>query len=323
MINVWVYLEHYEENIEDVSLEIIGGLKEIGKDLEMKITGFMLGDDPKSIPEIAISYGADDVIFFRNKFFKDYDTQAFVYGVQNTIIGKKPDIILFGATYQGRDFAGRLATKLKTGLAANAITLRIDNNGTLYTGVPGYGGRFIAEIVNFKAKPQISTVRQGIFKKNFIGNEKRGNVEIIDVDLGDFIPKVVVMQRVKKEIVDITKSEKVVIVGNGAGDKFEMIEKFAKLIGADIGVTRPIADRGLAPRDIQVGSTGVSLRSKLAIVLGSSGSEHFVSGIEKCEQVISIDIDRNSNIFNHSDYCIVNDIFKILPLIINKIEGEK
>ncbi|MEM3333798.1 MAG: FAD-binding protein, partial [Thermoplasmata archaeon] len=96
-----------------------------------------------------------------------------------------------------------------------------------------------------------------------------------------------------------------------------------KLIGADIGVTRPIADRGLAPRDIQVGSTGVSLRSKLAIVLGSSGSEHFVSGIEKCEQVISIDIDRNSNIFNHSDYCIVNDIFKILPLIINKIEGEK
>ncbi|MFP3318369.1 MAG: electron transfer flavoprotein subunit alpha/FixB family protein [Thermoplasmata archaeon] len=322
MINSWVYIEGEGSSIEDVSLEIIGRLNELKNDIDLKITGFYLGTNPGDLPRIAISYGVDHFIFLKSDLFSFYDSQAFVNGISDLVRERNPDIMLFGATYQGRDFAGRLAARLKTGLAANAISLKIDKNGLLYTGVPGYGGRFIAEIVNMKARPQISTVRQGIFKKMEMDESRSGEIEIVDVDLKGFNQKLRLLERKKLDIKDITKSERVVIIGNGAGNNLKPIEEFAKLIGADIGVTRPVADRGLAPRDIQVGSTGVSLNSKIAIIFGSSGSNHFVSGIERCKFVISVDIDKNSNIFNYSDYCVVADMFKLLPFLIRRMGGD-
>lgn len=323
MINVWVYVENDGESIEDVSLEIIGRLNELRKSVDIHITGFSLGPEHLNIPEHAVWYGADSFIFLRNSAFSFYDTQAYVNGVENLVRRRSPDIILFGATYRGRDFAGRLAARLGTGLAANAITLNIDDKGLLYTGVPGYGGKFIAEIVNMKARPQISTVRQGVFRKMQPDNSRKGSIEIVDTDLGDFSPRLKLIERKRKDVKDITKSERVVIIGNGAGNNIKPVEEFARLINADIGVTRPLADRGMAPRDIQVGSTGVSLNSKVVIIFGSSGSSHFVSGIERCRHVISVDIDRNSNIFNYSDYCIVCDMFKLLPHLIRRFGGDQ
>ncbi|MGC8598620.1 MAG: electron transfer flavoprotein subunit alpha/FixB family protein [Thermoplasmata archaeon] len=322
MIDAWVYIEHDSGEIEDVSLEIVGRLNEIKASLPLRITGFSFGRDPGEIPRKAISQGVEHFIFLRNDLFSFYDTQSYVNGIEGIVRERRPDIILLGATYQGRDLAGRLAARLKTGLAANAITLNIDEKGLLYTGVPGYGGRFIAEIVNMKARPQISTVRQGIFRKLPQDNSRSGEVENTEINFGDFSPRLRVVERVRKDVKDITKSERVVIIGNGAGNNLKPIEDFARLIGADIGVTRPVADRGLAPRDIQVGSTGVSLNSKLVIIFGSSGSNHFVSGIERCKNVISIDVDRNSNIFNYSDYCVVADMFTILPYLNRRFGGQ-
>lgn len=322
MIQAWVYVETDGNNIDDVSLEILGRLNEIKKDVDIEITGFSFGQEPGMIPEKIISHGSDNFIFLKNEQFSFYDTLVYVNGIEKLVRERKPDIILIGATYQGRDFAGRLAARMNTGLAANAITLNIDKNGILYTGVPGYGGRFIAEIVNTKAKPQISTVRQGIFKKMSPDSSRKGNVETVDINIDSINSRLKLVERIRKDVKDITKSERVVVIGNGAGNNFATIEEFARMINADIGVTRPVADKGLAPRDIQVGSTGVSLNSKIAIILGSSGSSHFVSGIERCKYVISIDTDSNSNIFNYSDYCVVGDMFKILPPLIKKLGGK-
>ncbi len=321
MIHTWVFIEHEKNEIEDVSLEIIGKLNEIRKRIDVSITSIIFGEDPLDLPEKVIKLGSDNVIFLKNRFFEEYDTENYVSSITSLVKERKPEIILIGATYRGRDFAGRLAARLKTGLAANAITLDIDDKGMLYTGVPGYGGRFIAEIINNKSMPQISTVRPGVFKKMEFNENRNGKIEIIDVNVNE--PRVKVKERVKKEFKDISKSDFVVIIGNGVADKIDLAKKFAELVNADVGVTRPIADRGLAPRDIQIGSTGLSLSSKIAIILGSSGSEHFVSGIEKCGTVISIDINKDSNIFNYSDYCIVEDISKILPLMVEKLEGKK
>ncbi len=321
MIQTWVFIEHEKNEIEDVSLEIIGKLNEIRKRVDVSITSIIFGEDPLDLPEKLIKFGSDNVIFLKNKYFEEYDTENYVSSITSLVEERKPEIILIGATYRGRDFAGRLAARLKTGLAANAITLDIDDKGLLYTGVPGYGGRFIAEIINNRSMPQISTVRPGVFKKMEFNENRNGKIEIIDVNVNE--PRVKVKERVKKEFKDISKSDLVVIIGNGVVDKIDLAKKFAELVNADVGVTRPIADRGLAPRDIQIGSTGLSLSSKIAIILGSSGSEHFVSGIEKCGTVISIDINKDSNIFNYSDYCIVEDISKILPLMVEKLEGKK
>ncbi len=321
MINTWVFVEHDKNEIEDVSLEIIGRINEIKNKVNVSITSIIFGENTMDLPEKLIKFGSDNVIFLKNKYFEEYDTENYVNSITPIIDERKPEIILIGATYSGRDFAGRLAARLKTGLAANAITLDIDENGTLYTGVPGYGGRFIAEIVNNKKRPQISTVRPGVFKKMEMDENRKGKIEIIEVSVNE--PRVKVKEKVRKEFRDISKSDFVVIIGNGAADKMDLAKRFAELVNADIGVTRPIADRGLAPRDIQIGSTGLSLSSKIAIILGSSGSEHFVSGIEKCGTVISIDINKDSNIFNYSDYCIVEDLSKILPIIVEKLEGKR
>ena len=317
---IWVYLEREGAQFEEVSLEMLGAARRLADKFNNKVTGVILGHDPSDLGESAVKYGADSALFLKHDKLDSYGTEVFTSAMAELMLQRKPDILLVGATRSGRDLAARLAARLRTGLSANVVTLDIDEKGVLYSGVPGYGSKVIANIVCVKNKPQMSTVRAGVFEKNAYDPERKGSVEILKPNLDGVSNAVTVMSRITQEAKDISSSERVVIMGNGASSQPQIFEKFAEVLEADIGVTRPIADRGIYPRDLQVGSTGVSLKAKHVLVVGSSGSEHFVTGVANCKNVISIDIDPKSDMFDHSDYCVVGDASKILQEIIRKME---
>jgi electron transfer flavoprotein alpha subunit len=318
---IWVYLEHENKEFEDVSLEILSRAQTLAKKVNEKVVGLILGTDPGNFGETAIKYGADEVIFLKSSAFEKYSTEYYTKSITDLIKAREPNIFLLGGTYNGRDLASRVAARLKTGLTANAISLDIDENLTMYAGVPGYGSKIIAEIVCTKNRPQMSTVRPGIFEKS-MDETRKGKIEVIEPDLTNFVSRVRVIEQVKKEFVDISKSEFVTVAGNGVASNMDLATAFAKIAKTEIGVTRPLADRGLAPRDIQIGSTGISLKARLALVLGVSGAEHFVSGIANCKTVVAVDTDRNSNIFNYADYCVVADAMKLLPALIKEMSEQ-
>lgn len=320
---IWVYLERDGQDFEEASLEILGAARDMADRYHHSVTGIILGNDIADLADTAIRYGADHVIFLKNDRLDSYGTELYTRALQDLVSEKKPDSFLFGATNNGRDLAARLAARMRTGLAANVITLDMNEEGTLYSGVPGFGSKVIARIICVKNRPQMSTVRGGIFQKHEYDPDRKGEIEMVEPGLSGLENAVNVVSRITKQTKDITGSEKVIIAGNGASDDITQVERLAEILNADVGATRPMADKGFYPRDVQVGSTGISLKANYAIVLGSSGSEHFITGIAKCRKVISVDINPDSDIFEYSDYCVVGDISKILPELIRKMEAVK
>ena len=318
--NIWVFLELEEDHFEESSLEILGEARKIADRFGHKVTGVMLGSEDHGLCNSAISFGADNVVFLKHENLGEYGTETYTKALFDLVGKLKPDSFLVGSTRNGKDLAARLAARLRTGLAANVVSLDSDAEGTIFSGVPGYGSKVIARIVCVKNKPQMSTIRPGIFRKPEENSNRTGHIETIEPDLEGIENGVSVISRITNDARDITISDRVVVAGNGVKDEVGLVERFAEALHADIGATRPMADRGLFPREVQVGSTGVSLKSDLAIILGSSGSEHFVTGISNCKKVISIDNDENSGIFDYSDYCVVGDASAILREVLNRLE---
>ena len=320
--DIWVFIERDGDEIEEVSLEILGKASEITKAFGYSLTGVLLGTPSEEVAEETIRYGADRVLLIEHEDLNAYSNDLYVKSLSDSIDKEMPNAFLIGATPYGRDLAGRLAARLRTGLTANAITMEMNEKGEVIFGVPAYGGKIVAEIVCEKARPQMSTVRPGTFNKIY-DPKRKGKVNTIVPDLTKTHNRVKILERNVSKIKDLSKSERTIVGGNGTGGDITLVKRLAELTNCDIGVTRPLADKGLVPRDLQVGSTGYSLKSKIALILGVSGSEHFTSGIKDCGTVISIDLDEKSEIFNHSDYCIIGDVSEIVPLVIQKLEGKK
>lgn len=319
---IWVLIERTGDEIEEVSLEMLGKASEISKSTGYSVVGILMGTPEKKLTEEVIKYGADSVIILKHEALNEYSNDLYVKSLFDLATSKTPQALFIGATYYGRDLAGRLAARLKTGLTANAVNIEMDKDDVLIFGVPAYGGKILAEIVCERTRPQMSTLRPGTFNKVY-DPKRKGEAHEVVPDLSKVENRVKVVERKVSKSKDLSKSERTIIGGNGTDGNLDLVRKLADLADADIGVTRPLADRGLAPRELQVGSTGYSLKSKVALVLGVSGSEHFTSGIKDCGTVISIDIDKNSEIFNHSDYCIVGDVSEIVPLVIKGLEVKK
>jgi electron transfer flavoprotein alpha subunit len=115
---------------------------------------------------------------------------------------------------------------------------------------------------------------------------------------------------------DITKAERIVVAGLGSSRDLSLAKKLAESLHAEFGASRPLADKGLVPKSLVVGSTGCSLNAKLVVVVGVSGAAHFISGIREAKTVIAINSDARAQIFNHADYCVNGDLFKIVPELI-------
>jgi electron transfer flavoprotein alpha subunit len=312
-----VYLEHYNSQLERVSLEMLGKAQELAGKLATTVTGVVLGHKIGSLAEQAIQFGADQVLVADSPALELYTTEAFAKVLGELVVDKNPEILLLGATHNGRDLAGRLAIRLNTGLMAHAVQVEVEKETNLLVcGVPGFGGSLVAICKCPRSRPQIATVRPGIFPVPQKNSKRRGLIEQVPVNLGELRVKVV--ERSVKEGVDITKAETVIIAGRGAEAQLEQVRKLAELIDGVVGVTRPLADKGLMPRNHQVGSTGLAVSPKLAIILGASGAAHFVSGIREAKTVVSVNKDNGAAINAYADLIVVDEIEKVLPPLISK-----
>jgi electron transfer flavoprotein alpha subunit len=164
----------------------------------------------------------------------------------------------------------------------------------------------------------MATIRPGIFPIPEKDPLRKGLIETVQANVGKVRTRVI--ERSVTAGVDIAKAEIVVIAGRGAVTYFDSVRKFADSIGSAMGVTRPLADKELMSRDYQVGSTGIAVTPKLAIVLGASGAAHFVSGIRGAKTVISVNKDPEADITGNADYVVVDDLGKLLPVLRSKFE---
>lgn len=321
---LWVYLEQEEGRLLPVGLELLGKGRELADEMGERLTAVVLGRDIGALGGEAIRRGGDEALLADHPLLETYTSDGHTKVLGDLVDARRPNVLLMGATYNGRDLAGRLAVRLRTGLTAHATRLEVDRaSGLLLSAVPGFGGSVLAVIKTEHGRPQMSTVSAGIFSPREPDDAREGRVERVEVKLTKADLRQRVLEREVVPVEDIGSAERVVVAGMGTGGDLALVKAFADALGASLGVTRPLVDLGAAPRELQVGSTGVSLRSKLVVVVGASGASHFVAGLRDAGTVVAVNVDEGAPIFDEADVCVVGDLHEVLPRLLQELEAGK
>jgi electron transfer flavoprotein alpha subunit len=324
---VWVYIEQHGGQIADVSLELACKAVDLAKTLNVKTGAILAGAKVKDLAKTVFSYGIDKVYVIEDPALKMYTTLPYAKAAVECIKQYGPQIILFGATTTGRDLAPRIASEVRTGLTADCTDLQIgdySSKGKDYTDIlyqirPAFGGNIVATIVSPDHRPQMATVREGVMKLN--DPDKSLSGEVVDVKVT--IPKELVVSEVIKRFqqekdVNLKAAQIIVAGGIGADSKqsFDLIKKLATELGGEVGASRAAVDSGVISSDHQIGQTGTTVRPKLYIACGISGSIQHMAGMSESNRIIAINKDPNAPIFQLAHYGIVGDLNEVIPKFI-------
>lgn len=326
--DIYVIIEQLDGIIKRVSLELIGEANRLSKKLGEKVIAVLLGNDIEDKAELLIKYGADEVLVIDDPMLEPYMTSPYTKAVSSIIEKRKPSIVLFPATSIGRDLAPRVAARIGTGLSADVTEFDIDKSSkSLLMMMPAFGGNIMATIVSKGKRPEMATVRAGVMlplekDMNRSGKIERFEIEFDDSDR-DVLIREVVIEAEEKD--DISNAEIIVAggIGMGAAHHFDELKVLADELNGKLGATRPTVDAGWIDKSRQIGQTGKTVRPELFIGFGISGAIQLVSGMKKSKYVIAVNKDPKALIFDISDFGIVGDANKIIPLLIKKIQSYK
>jgi electron transfer flavoprotein alpha subunit len=271
------------------------------------------------------AYGADRVLWVDHPSLEKYLALPYTRVIGQLIGEGKPEIFLLPATSVGSDLAARVAIRVNTGLSAHCTNLDINSRGELMQVVPAFGGKVMATILCPNHRPQMATVRPGVYRRGE-PQEKRGTLEerMVGIEPGDLKQKVVEVHWEKKPARSIEEAEIVVAGGAGLGnaEDWKWVEKLGASLQAAVGGTRPPLDEGWISEEQMIGQSGKTIRPKLYIGIGISGVIQHVVGIQDAKVIIAINQDPRAAIFQSADLGVVADFRKILPLLVEEL-GKK
>ena len=325
---IWVVAQADADGaVAPVAFELVGRARELAGDrggCPVTVLLPLAADAGTDVAAALIAAGADAVIRCRDGRFAAPDAAVTAGWVADLARERKPEAILYGATAFGRELAPAVAVRLQTGLTADCTVLSIDGaTGLLQQTRPAFGGNLMATIACPVHRPQMATVRPGIFGVPALDPTRRGAIE--DVALGtDAVPRVRrVVAAATDDTPSITEAEVLVVVGRGIGSKknLPLMRRLADALGGELGCTRPIVEAGWLPYRHQVGQTGVSVAPKLLISVGVSGAIQHLAGIGGAQTIVAINEDPDAPIFGAAHYRVVGDCVEVVNSLLEQLEG--
>ncbi|MCC8139531.1 MAG: electron transfer flavoprotein subunit alpha/FixB family protein [Lachnospiraceae bacterium] len=325
--DLWVYIETENGTAKNVGYELLSPGRAMADKLGSRLVAVVLGKNAESVAQKAISYGADQVLLVEGDEYDTYNTDAQSYAMETLIRKYAPFIVLYGATNNGRDVAPRVACALHTGLTADCTGLDIDENGLLASTRPAFGGNLMATISCPDHRPQMSTVRPGVFKKSPADDSRSGEIIREDIHIDPDRIRVHLLERVKEvaEAVHLEEADVIVSGGRGLGcaENFSYIRDLADAMGGVVGASRAAVDAGWIPHAHQVGQTGKTVAPKIYVACGISGAIQHLAGMSGSDTIIAINKDPDAPIFSVADYGIVGDLFEVVPAFAEAIRAKK
>ena len=317
---VWVFAEQREGQLQKVSLELLGEGKKIAEKLGVKLTALLLGNNIEGLADTLTAHGADEVLVANDPKLEHYTTEAYTKVICDLAEERKPSILFIGATFIGRDLGPRVSARLSTGLTADCTSLDVDvETGDLLATRPAFGGNLMATIACPEHRPQMATVRPGVFEKVETASTD-AKVENVEVKLADSDIRTKVLETVKskKDIIDISEANVIVAGGRGVGSKenFELLKELADVLGGTVAGSRAAVEKGWLDPAYQVGQTGKTVKPSIYIACGISGAIQHVAGMQDSDMIIAINKDNSAPIMKVADYGIVGDVKKVLPELI-------
>ncbi len=316
--DVFVITEHTDGKFADVSFEMIGKAKELATALGGQVVAVALGSGVS-----ANVFASDSTICVDDTKLAEFNPEAYGKVIEALVREKSPRFVMFGWTTTGMDLAAWLSARTGMPCVAYARGLCIEND-SLVVNSQVYGGKMIAEVAP-EGNMAIVAVLAGSFPREAGQGSTAATPVASPVSLDGLKTRFVEAIKPISGDVDITMQDKLVSVGRGIGGKenIELAEELAQKLGATVSASRPVIDAGWLPRTRQVGKSGLKVKPKLYLMLGISGAPEHLEGMNSAELIIAVNTDKKAPIFNVAQYGIVADLFKILPVIKNKIKEMK
>lgn len=326
--DVWVYVELAEGHPRNVSLELLGEGRKLADAIGQKLAAVLIGDGVEGVAKDLFAHGADQVYLVEAPELAHYSTDGYTAVCAELINTYKPNVLLLGATNDGRDLGPRIACRVETGLTADCTGLGIDEETGLVAWTrPAFGGNIMAAILCPEHRPQMGTVRPSVFKRPEPDYSKTGEIIRVasPVKAADIRTKLLELVKVCGASCNLEEAEIIVAGGRGLGkmENFAMIEELAAVLGATVAVSRPVVDAGWKPLMHQVGQTGKTVCPKIYFAIGISGAIQHTAGMSTSDVIIAVNKDPDAPIFKLADYGIVGDAMEVLPVLIESIKKYK
>lgn len=322
--HVWVVVESERGEVHPVSWELLGEGRKLADALGVQLCGVVIcgpGERGKGICAEAFYYGADQCYLVQDPVLADYRNEPYTKALTDLVNTYQPEILMLGASTLGRDLAGSVATTLKTGLVADCTELVIDiESRNLASTRPTFGGSLLCTILTQRHRPQMATVRPRVMAMPDADTTRSG--EIIEVSFS--MLETAIITKVLEFIADDTRDKPNlpfadIIVAGGRGlkkpENFQLVWDLAKVLGAEVGGSRPVVQAGWVELDRQVGQSGKTVRPKLYIAAGISGAIQHRVGMDGADCIIAINTDANAPIFDFAHFGLVGNAMTLLPAL--------
>ncbi len=319
MGNILALIEHRQGAIRDITYELLTCGRKLAQKTGGKLTGVILGHQTDDMTE-SLKKHVHRLLVIDHEVFKDFNAETYQTALLDIIKKESPFLSLLGNSAFGVDLCPSLATQMGIPFTTDCIGVEVID-GKIRVTRQLYDGKMDAHVRLVDGPSYMVTLRSGSCPAEE-GNlaaeiqkaespvssqpDYRKFVEYIEAAVGD---------------VDITKADVIIGVGRGIKEQANVaiVEELAKAIGGVVACSRPIVDANWLPKDRQVGSSGKTVKPKLYIAVGISGAFQHIAGMKNSGTIIAINKDPNAPIFNEADYGIVDDLFKVVPALKNKI----
>ncbi|HEX9978427.1 MAG TPA: FAD-binding protein [Acidimicrobiia bacterium] len=336
---VWVFAEQEDGELHTASFELLGRASAIAKSLHEKVGAVVLGASVEPMANDLIAHGADKVYVVEHEALGHFSPIPFTGAIASLIGTYQPQMLIFAATPMGRELAPRVAYRTDSGLTADCTALDlidVKRAGKEYTAVlrqtrPALGGNIMASILTQNSKVQMSTTRPGVLKAldpdySRVGQVIRHTPDLSRDEAGTSVVSYAPIQRTAE------LSEAGVIASGGVGCRTKenydaYIRPLARALGeflgeeAMVGGSRAAVERGLVDRGHQVGQTGQTVKPRVYVAVGISGTVQHLSGMQNSDIIVAINKDAKAPIFNVADFGVVGSLEDAVPKLVQALEA--
>ena len=262
--HVLMITEFRNANFRRVTYEVASEGRRIADALGAGLVAVALGSGIWDKAAELGKYGVDEVFVLDDPALEHYLAETYVPVIAEVVLNTQPAAVLLPASVDGRDIGARLGARIDVTLLQDVVKVEIDEAGKIRAKWPLFAGKCFAWCEWAEGVPPLLSIRPNVMKCLVVDEDKRAELEKIDVAIPTPRAKVVKYDLDVSGKVELTEAEVIVSGGRGMKDasNYAILEDLAALLGAAVGASRAAVDSGWRPHSDQVGQTGKGSKSQ-------------------------------------------------------------